>query len=204
MSWAPDYVTTAEVKAFVRVGDTVDDTEIALIASSVSRQIDLACNRQFGVVGSVEERFYTARWDRRRCRWVIEIDDIMTTTGLDPQVQDAEGVDRGAIDDYVLEPRNAAQRGRPWTAMVVRPNATMVPTGLQDECAFTGLWGWTAVPSAAKVAARLQCSRILSRRDSPYGIAGSPDQGSELRLLAKLDPDVEATLKSYIRWWGAK
>lgn len=108
MAWAPDYVTTAELRTFAtRHTDTVDDTQLGLAVTGASRAVDRHTNRQFGKVDTAEERLYPAVWDRRRRRWVVEIDDLMDDTGADPRVLDAEGVDLGAIDDYVLEPRNA-------------------------------------------------------------------------------------------------
>ena len=202
MAWAPDYVTSAELTAFVHISDSVDDAQVAVAITAASRAIDLHTNRQFGVVAAAEQRFYTGRWDRQRCRWVVDVDDLMSTTNFAAITQDAEGVTVGTIDDYVLEPRNAAATGRPWTQMVVRPNSAFKPTGVENEVAVTALWGWTAVPTAVKQATYLQGSRFLARRDSPFGIAGSPDVGSELRLLARLDPDVAVSLRGYIRWWA--
>ena len=115
---------------------------------------------------------------------------------------DSEGVTVGTIDDYVLEPRNAAVKGRPWTQMLVRPNSQFKPTGAADEVAVTALWGWSAVPATIEAATKLQASRFLSRRESPYGVAGSPDTGSELRLLARLDVDVAVMVSDFRRWWG--
>ena len=45
----------------------------------------------------------------------------------------------------------------------------------------------------------LQASRLAARRDSPFGVAGSPDAGSEMRLLARVDPDVAVALEPYRR-----
>lgn len=202
MAWAPDYVTSAELKSYVKIGDALDDAEIGFAVTAGARAIDNHTNRQFGVVSPAQQRFYNACWDRHRQRWVVEIDDLMSTTGFDPQIQDANGNNLGAVL-YTLEPRNAAVVGRPWERLVVGPASTVKPSGLEYECAFTGLWGWTAVPAAVKEANLLQSSRIFARRTSPYGVAGSPDMGSEMRLLAKLDPDVAVSLKKYIRWWGA-
>jgi len=205
MAWAPDYATTAEARAYItRHSETVDDTELALAVTASSRAIDLCCSqgntaRQFGVV-TAEERFYTPRWDRRRLRWIIEIDDLMSTVGFDPQLQDADGNDVGAIDAYILEPRNAAVKSRPWTHLVVKPTSTYTPTGIEYEAALTAPWGWTTTPTPVKNATLLQTSRFFSRRDSPYGIAGSPDDGSEMRLLARVDPDVSVMLGSFKRW----
>lgn len=59
------------------------------------------------------------------------------------------------------------------------------------------------VPDSIKLACLLQASRFFIRREAPFGIAGSPEAGSELRLLAKVDPDVEVILGPYRSWWGA-
>ena len=47
----------------------------------------------------------------------------------------------------------------------------------------------------------IQASRLAARRGSPWGIAGSPTDGNEIRLLAQLDPDFKTTLKPFIRKW---
>jgi uncharacterized phiE125 gp8 family phage protein len=207
MAWAPDYVTSAELKHYLRISGSADDAEIADAITAASRAVDLCCSlgdvaRQFGVVAAPEERFYTARWDRRRGngRWVIAIDDLMSVAGFDPELQDVDGTPLGSIDDYILEPRNAATRSRPWTHLVVKPASTYRPTGEEYECAFTGLWGWTAVPVPVKQATKLQASRFFARRNSPYGVAGSPDDGSEMRLLSKVDADVSVSLGPFKRW----
>lgn len=202
MAWAPEYVTVEELRNFLRISDSDDDTELDFAIAAASRAIDQDTSRQFGVVAAAEERFYTGRWDRDRCRWIVEFDDLMSVSNFDAQVQDTDGVDVGAINDYFLEPRNAAQQARPWTHLVVKPDSAYKPTGLANEVAITALWGWAAVPDAVKQATLLQASRVFARRTSPFGIAGSPDLGSELRLLARVDPDVAVALRPYRRWWG--
>ncbi|NIL59971.1 phage gp6-like head-tail connector protein, partial [Salinispora arenicola] len=74
----------------------------------------------------------------------------------------------------------------------------------RGELTITAPWGWPAIPTAVVLATQLQASRLLTRRDSPYGVAGSPQDGSEMRLLARVDPDVEVVLRPYVRhWWAA-
>lgn len=199
MAWAPDYVTTAELKDYTRIPglDTVDDTTLAFAISAASRAIDRETNRQFGQVALAEERKYTARWDRRRNRWVVDIDDLMTESGL------TVSVDAGTITDFTLQPINAEQVSQPWTRIIVNQSSTIRPVGDENGVAITALWGWTTVPDAIKQGTLLQASRIFSRRTSPFGVAGSPDQGSELRLLAKVDPDVAVIVGPYVRWWAA-
>lgn len=197
MVWAPDYATTQELKDYLRIGDAVDDVQIALAITAASRAVDRHTNRQFGLVAAPEARKYTASWDRVLCRYVVPIDDLMTVAGL------AVTAPAGAITVYGPKPVNAAAEGRPWTRLVVDPTSPVKPTTVEDDITVTAQYGWTTVPATVKQATLMQASRLFKRRDAPFGVAGSPDVGSELRLLAKVDPDVAVVLGPYIRWWGA-
>lgn len=197
MAWQPDYITSAELIAFART-DSADDAEAETIVTTVSRAIDRHCSlgtirRQFGQVAAPEPRRYTARWSRRYCRWVVEIDDLMTSVGL------VVATDAATITEFDLEPANAAAEGRPWTRLLLRRSNSVAVTGERNEILATGRWGWNAFPVAVKMAAKFQGNRWLHRRDSPFGIAGSPQQGSELRLLDRVDPDVAVSLTPYVR-----
>lgn len=188
--WAPDYVSLTDIKDLVDVEDTVDDVFLALLPSAVSRAVDRCTGRQFGQVSTVEERTYRVRYSGSRGTWRVIIDDVQDVTGLVmPNTS------------YTLGPDNADLRGKPFTYV----DFTEDPTG--DVCgktSVTALWGWTAVPDAVKMSSLLQANRWSSRKDSPFGVAGSPDQGTELRLLARVDPDVAVSLRDYRRdWWAA-
>lgn len=193
MTWAPDYITATDLADYMRIGDTVDDVELALAVTAASRAIDLQCNRQFGKVAAAEERFYTPDYDYGRGAWWLCIDDLQSVTNFALEVDDT------AVTDYTLEPRNAAAEGKPWTRLYFGDDAEVEPDGTASQASVTAIWGWTAVPSAVKLATRLQASRFMARRDSPYGVAGSPDAGSEIRLLSRVDPDVAVALRGFSR-----
>lgn len=195
MPWKPDYCTVAELRDFVQT-DAADDTYLGFAVTAASRAVDQHTGRQFGSVAA-EARRYSARWDRQLCRWMVIHDDVQDITGWTVSVA------AGAVDVIEREPVNAAQLGRPFERFRIEPESANRPAGLElNEVTITAKWGWTAVPGAVKEGTLLQASRLFARRTSPYGVAGSPDQGSELRLLAKLDPDVAVSLRDYIRWWA--
>jgi len=191
----PDYATTAELKAFVRIGDAADDAQIALALSAASRSVDRACNRQFGL-SAVQDRFYTADGNG----WV-EIDDLPSIIGLVVGADSAgDNLYGTSVTGWVGYPLNAPSDGLPYTTL---GGQYATPGGLSgSRIKVTAAFGWAAVPTTIKQATLLQASRFLSRRDSPYGIAGSPDAGSEMRLLAKMDPDVSLIVRPFYRWWG--
>lgn len=194
VAWKPDYITPAQLAAYINVDDALDDTELAVAIAAASRAIDKHCGRQFGKVDAPEVRYYTARPNYRRRVWVVDIDDLATTTGLIVTVADV-----GTVTTYALEPRNAVAEGKVWTRLTIAFDSAVAPTGDEDEMVLTGGWGWPSIPVPVTMAGRLQGSRFHARRGSPYGIAGSPQQGSELRLLSRVDPDVGVSLSDYVR-----
>lgn len=210
--WKPAYASLAEMRDWLRLRDaedTDDDALLRLKLSAASRAVDAACRRQFGKVDQAVTRSYELRWSRtrqsHRLRWsrpthtvyVVEIDDLMDTTGLTFTLDDVVLT----TDQYELRPRNAIADGEPYTYAMISAS----PAG-DGVLAALGLWGWNAPwPDVIKEATMLQASRLNIRRDSPYGIAGGADGGGELRLLARLDPDITPLVVDYIRTgWVAR
>jgi hypothetical protein len=188
MAWAPDYTEVDDLREFVTDLATqipADEANFPRAIAAASRAIDRHCRRQFGLVAAPEVRRYRVH---RRCGyWVADIDDLMTTTGL--------LIDGQAVVEPELTPLNAAAEGKPWTALEVDESI------LDDRgrVSLTARWGWTTVPVAVTEACLLQASRLVARRGAPFGVAGSPATGSEVRLLAKVDPDVAVSLGAYQR-----
>lgn len=189
MGWAPDYVTATQLKDYLNIQHDDADLFLANWATAVSRNVDDYCGRQFGQVATAETRTYKPVWDRNECKTYLEIDDIQDITGL--AVTDEDAV---AITDYSLEPLNAIKKGRVYTRI-------LLPTYYTSNVTILGKWGWNTVPAAIPTSAFIQGARLNARRHSPFGVAGSPTEGSEIRLLAQLDPDFKTTLKPYVRKW---
>jgi hypothetical protein len=213
MAWAPDYCTVAELKTHLRIGDSVDDTPLAVNVTASSRAVDFATNRQFGQTSPAAARYYTYEgaeladhMSQYRSRCIIEVDDIMSTTGLVLKVdRDDDGTFEETLTintDFRMYPWNAEANGRPWTHIVLNAGFTF-PYQLRGVEA-TALWGWSAVPSIVKQATLIQAARFFQRRNAPFGVAGSPDAGSEMRLLDRLDPDVALMVRSVWRPWVAR
>jgi hypothetical protein len=193
MTWAPDYSDVATVRSYIRSGlDSDSDAFIASWITATSRNVDDFCGRQFGNTGTLQTRVYDPVFDRALGKQVYEIDDVQNITGMTV----ATGATVQAATGFTLWPRNAVANGMPYTQL--RTSA------FSGTITATAVWGWNAVPAAAPTGLLLQAARLAKRRDSPFGVAGSPTDGSELRLLAQLDPDFKTTLKPYMRtWWAA-
>jgi hypothetical protein len=202
MAWAPQYCTFTDLQEWIQDGTDSSTGGQLLAIETASRAVDRICNRQFGLVEAAENRIYNATYDRYRQRWVVDIDDLMTVTGLVVTAASSEGVYDKPVDVFTLEPVNAAARARPWTKIVVGLAAANHPTTGLATVRVTARYGWTTVPDTIKLATMIQASRLFARRSAPFGIAGNPEVG-ELRLLEKLDVDLATSVQPYVRHWGA-
>ncbi len=198
----PDYVTLDEQRAFMRitgVSDIEADLPLANAITAASRAVDYATDRQFGLLSTAAARYYRPVWSEAHEKWQIHIDDLMSITSLVVKSDtDDDATYETTITDYRLWPLNAASSSRPWTEMVFGTSASL---GYQEGAIeVTALWGWSSVPATIKNATLIQASRFHKRRESPFGVAGSPEMGNEMRLLARVDPDVAVMLMPYRRW----
>ncbi len=194
MAWKPDYITSVELKRELKITDATDDAWVALVISGASRAVDRHTRRQFGLLDAPALRQCgPATYRSELDRWVVPIPDLMTDTGL---IVELAG---DAVLDAELEPVDAAAEGKPWTRLLLAEGASVTWPTRGRRIAVTAQWGWSAVPATVKTATLLQAQRFYARRDSPYGVAGSPDLGSEIRLLAKVDADVAVMLTDYVR-----
>lgn len=192
MPWKPDYITVAEASAYLQIpaGDTVDNVELQVWVTSASRAIDRYCNRQFGQLAAPAVRVYQrpAFYDPIEGLWCQEIDDVQDITAA--TVNGVAFASSGAV----MLPRNAPADGLPWEAIGYPTMPLLTAPGAPVLSTLSMRWGWAAQPAQVGGACRLQVSRWNFRRSAPAGIAGSPDSGSEMRLLSRLDPDVKTTL----------
>jgi hypothetical protein len=200
-----DYTTLAELKAHLRITDTTDDAILAVHITAASRAVDQFTYRRFGQSASATARVFTADGGKTLGDEFLALDDIQTTTGLVVKSDTAGDYTYATTlvlgTDFDMYPADAPDLGVPWTGIVMRRTATALPThraGMQ----VTASWGWTAVPSVVEIATLIQAARFFVRRDSAYGVAGSPDLGNELRLQSALDVDVQVALQSVLRYWG--
>lgn len=204
-----DYVTLAQLQNLLLPtgvpASGADDTKMAIAITAASRAIDQEANRQFGLTGSAVDRVYTYEGILIDGRPAVAIDDLMTSVGLVLALDTGtEGTYTGSMvlgTDYDLWPRNAAADGRPWTHIVLRRAPHFWFPFWPGAIRITANWGWTTVPTPIVQACLIQAGRFFVRKDSLYGVAGSPDVG-QMRLLARLDPDVALLIGAYRRMWS--
>lgn len=188
------YATLAEVKAALRITDTVDDSLIELAVESASRAIDTYTGRYFYNAGTASRIFIADS------NWYTVIDDAVSIT----EVATADDLDANFNTvwdsaDYQKEPLNNVSGGiTGWPTTALRAvDDKVFPVNGQEACVrVTGTWGWSAVPTAIKKATIYQAARFFKRDESPLGVLSSPDLGF-IRVGTKVDPDVAMLIDPY-------
>lgn len=186
------YCTLAEVKAALRVTDSIDDALIELSVAGASRQIDGYCERVFYSTSAT--RVYTPE-----SYTLCQVDDLVSVTTLKTSGDGSTFDTTWAATDYQLEPLNGVSGGLVQPATRIRavgdyffPIAQlMMPAQVQ----IVGTFGWSAVPAAIKQATILLAMRQFKRYDSPLGVMGFGDLGAV--RVGRIDPDVEALIMPF-------
>ena len=188
------YCTLAELKASLNITDSVDDTALEAAITAASRMIDDYTERFFyvnGSVGSPVTRYYTALDP-----YTINVDDITTVSEI--ATDDNFDFTYGTVfttTDFMVEPINNPIKGFPYNRLLAI-GSYIFPYQLPQAVRVKGVWGFTAVPPEVNMATLIQSSRLFGRRQSPFGIAGSPEMGT-VRLYSRLDADVEVLLRPF-------
>lgn len=198
MAIANGYATLDQVKAALRITDSVDDSLLEGVIESASRMIDGYAMRNFYQSGTVTRYFATPD------PLLLQTDDIAgTAITIESEPSNDGNWITWSVGDYQLEPLNGNLDGIPWAYDRVRAIDTYVwPTGNafgdqgEAQVRITGVFGWPSVPKAVETATIIQSTRLFKRYDSPLGVAGFGDFGA-VRVSRFLDPDVEQLLMPY-------
>ena len=197
MSITNGYATLANVKAALRIQDSVDDALLDISIEAASREIDGWCERVFSQ--STATRIY-----RPTDVFTVEVDDLQSITTLKT---DADGTGTfgttWSTADYQLNPLNGIAGGitTPYTTLraigsylfpIYEPrNVNANEASVQ----ITGVWGWPSIPTAVKQACIILSMRQFKRYDSPTGVMGFGDLG--VMRVGRVDPDVEKLLMPF-------
>jgi len=188
------YCTLADVKAALRLTDTLDDSLIENSINSASRMIDQYCNRYFYSTSAGEVRYFKAL-DAFNC-W---IDDCQTITEV--RTAQSNPITYNQIwssTDFQTIPANTYANGAfaPITGLIAVYNY-FFPTWQESNLVkVTGTFGWPSVPEPIKFACIIQASRLFKRLESPLGVAGVSDMGI-MRVGSSIDGDVAQLINPF-------
>jgi hypothetical protein len=188
------YCTLADVKAALRITDTIDDALLENSINSASRMIDQYCNRYFYSTSANEVRYYQAN-DGFIC-WIDDAQSIseIKTSSTDPLIFDTTW----QAGDYQVLPANRWANGAyyPITGITATDNYLFPVWADMALVKVTGQFGWASVPEPIKFACIIQASRLFKRLESPLGVAGVSDIGI-MRVGANIDGDVAQLINPF-------
>jgi len=191
------YATLAEVKAALRLTDSVDDTLLERAIESASRRIDGYCGRWFYKTSSTAVNIYPIN------EYLVAFPDDVSSTSLTIKIDtNADGTYATTLTqgvDYILEPTDAALRGYPYThaRMVGGQTFPLEVTPSFPTVQVTALWGWDAVPADVNQACVLLAMRQFARLNAALGVVGFADMAITVRAV---DPDVRDLLNQYVKF----
>jgi hypothetical protein len=189
------YCSLADLKAALRVQDSIDDSLLELAIESASREIDGYCERVF--YSTTGTRVYAPT-----NIFTVTTDDIISVTTLKSSSDGVTYDITWTTSDYQLEPLNGVAGGlvTPFTRIRATGNYLMpsfsVGTFYELEALIqvVGVFGWSATPAAIRQATVILAMRLFKRLDAPLGMI-SNDMGS--MRVGKFDPDVEALVAPF-------
>jgi len=197
------YCTLAQLKTYVGLSGSGQDTNLENAVEAASREIDAICGRFF-YQSSSDTRYFTP--DNAL---YLNVPDISSPSGLAVLIDTS---DDGTHDttltintDFYTKPLNAGNdiggvQYQPITQIAIldtRSSERFDPT-IVKQVKVTCQWGWSAVPQAIEQATYLQATRLWKRKDSPFSVYGNPETGSA-ELFNKFDPDALKLIKGYIK-----
>jgi hypothetical protein len=190
------YATLAQLKALIRDSSSTDDDLKTLALEAAARTIDRACGTTFPRVedGGPAQSLTTP--------FGVAATDLLTDT--------AHGLIAGNVIRFATLTGGAGLTlttayyvlATGLTANDFKVAATLAGSPVDFTTDVTaGSYAVGVVPPTIIEANLLQAARYWKRREAAFGVAGSPDLGNELRLLNKLDPDVEVMLAAVVHWY---
>lgn len=202
------YATDAELKSSLGIDDTVDDDEITRALTSAEDLIDETAHRSFDKIDTADSTVKTTRtyqpdYGVRLSTTTVRlgvgdllwVDDVAKVDSVEKQTSSGGSWTTVDAGDYELHPLNAAADSEPFTRLLFTTAHSV------HRLRVTGWFGWPEVPNPIVQATILQGSRLVKRaKEAPFGVAAVGGfEGTALRLMNKLDPDVELLVRPFVR-----
>ena len=187
------YCTLAELKAALRITDSVDDTLLERAIEGASRRIDGYCGRWFY---QTQQTLTMNPWNEYSCPFHHDLASTTVTIKIDTAGDGTYATTLTQGTDYQLEPRDAILQGHPYRKAVMIGGQTfpLYYAPAPDTVQIIGTWGWAAVPHDVREACIMLAQRQFARLNAPLGVVGFSDMAITVRSV---DPDVRDLLNPY-------
>ena len=191
------YCSLNQIKAALRITDSVDDALLEMAVESASRMIDSECDRNFFSTSATRDFIPSDSY-------TVDTDDLTAITSVKIDDQgDRTFLITLAASDYQAEPVNQRVSGNAFPIYRLRMIGDyLLPLwGQQATVRIQGTYGFTPVPTQITQATVIQAGRIFKRLDSLLGFAGFSDMG--VARVGRVDPDVAAMIRPYKKYAAA-
>lgn len=185
------YATLAELKTYLNITGTADDARLESAIESASRAIDMETSRRFY---ALTDTVYFQTDDPMRCD--ID-DDLLSVTSISIDTTGNRDYVALGATDYELDPENAPYR----TIWIAPGSSKAFPINQRRGVKVVASWGYNATnsyPQAVNKACLMLAARYFKRKDSVFGVMGTPELGY-VRVTSK-DTDIRALLQPYRRY----
>lgn len=191
------YISSAELKTYLGVTLTTDDTLMATLIAAAQQAVDKYTGRVFEYSGADTTRTFDAVEDVFKGNELMFKDDLYSITSI---VTNANGTApiTLAASDYFARPRT----GPPYHSIVIANSSSYFWTYTndpQDGITITGKWAYSLTPPADVKLATLRLAGYYFRlKDSQvFDVTSIPEQG--VMMIPKGMPmDVKILLDPYI------
>lgn len=192
------YASLDELKDHVGIADAAADGLLQIALDAAVEAIDTFTKRHFRTVDTDDDAAKTTRVFTAKSARLAIIADAAEVDSVEDRTSPTASYETVDAADYEVEPVDAAADDRPFTR--IKRITGWWPDG-SNGVRVTAWFGWPATPAKIKEATLLQASRFYRRRESALGISQVPslEGGTGMRVLPKLDADVELMIRSYRR-----
>lgn len=189
------YCTNSDVKTYLGISSTSDDTLLTSLISRAQAAIDTHCRRTFE--SSTDTREFTVGVDTED-RMLYFDEDIVTITTVTSNA-DSTSSTTVSSTEYVTHPRNV----KPYYAIEIKPSVNKdwnFKNDPQGGVTVAGDWAYSTAPPADIVHACIRLSAFYYRQKDAqvFETTAIPDAGI-VTVPLSFPEDVKALLAPYVK-----
>jgi len=192
------YVELPELTDYLRSTIVADEVEIELAATAAENAINAYCFRTFTVPTAASTRTFVATHP-----YTLDVPDIANSTDLaitNNGSTVAAASRQLEIAPGVPGPVGIDGRTYPYIRIRLLSGCWDVNSDGEATISITARWGWAAVPSEVKQAARLLANDYLRARDTGFGILQTGDGFSRRIASNSVVTDLLGPLRRAEAW----
>lgn len=190
------YVTAAEVKTYLGISSTTDDTLITTLITRAQAAVDAYTHRTFSSTANATRRFTVNRDSYQRMLWLDE--DLISINAV---VTNADSTATSTVSstEYITHPRNRT----PYYAIEIRSDANEAweyAAAAEMGITVSGKWAYSTTPPNDVKHATIRLSAFYYRQKDAqvFDVTAMPETGT-MTVPIGMPRDVTLILEPYVR-----